>query len=96
MTDFISPPPINSVLPVRSDKGPTGANSVWTNPWANWFSKAQIILFATSQSGLTADRPTKNLYVGRVYFDESLGANGMPIWVRKDLAGWVKADGTAA
>lgn len=88
--DNIGLPPLNSRLPVEGDL------AQWTKPWGNWFSLAQNILFATSQSGPTANRPTKNLYVGRVYFDTSLGANGKPIWVRKDMAGWVLADGTAA
>lgn len=90
MTDFIGNPPLNSALPVAEDL------AQWSKPWGNWFSKAQVILFATSQSGPTAERPTKNLYVGRTYFDTSLGANGKPIWMNKGLTGWVLADGTAA
>jgi len=44
-----------------------------------------------TSSGTTANRPTVGLYVGRVYFDETLG---LPIWY--DGSAWVKADGTAA
>jgi len=72
------------------------AGDAWSEPWRNWFMQAQTILFAAQQSGITANRPTKNLYPGRPYFDTSLGANGKPIWVNKAGTGWVLADGTAA
>lgn len=47
-------------------------------------------------SGFTADRPTTDLRPGGYFFDKTLGANGKPIFVRKDGAGWVLADGTPA
>jgi len=72
------------------------AGNSWTEPWRNWFTQAQTILFAAQQSGPTAERPTKNLYPGRPYFDTTLGAAGKPIWVNKTATGWVLADGTAA
>ena len=90
MTSPISIPPLNSALTVD------GNLAIWTQPWANWLTGAGRILSATSQSGTTAQRPTKNLYPGQFYFDTSLGANGKPIWANKGLTGWVLADGTAA
>lgn len=51
---------------------------------------AELVTDLTS-SGTTANRPTARLYVGRFYFDETLG---LPIYY--DGAAWVKADGTAA
>lgn len=59
--------------------------------WATWFSQASIILLALTQSGTTAQRPTRLLWAGRMYFDTTLG---LPIWYKGP--GWVKADGTAA
>lgn len=44
-----------------------------------------------TSSGTTANRPTVNLYVGRVYFDTTLG---LPIWYSGTQ--WVDATGTAA
>lgn len=83
-------PPINSALVVD------GQRATWPTPWGNWLSQAFAILQASEQSGTTAQRPTKNLWPGRIYFDTSLGANGKPIWVNKNATGWVLADGTAA
>lgn len=86
MTDLINIPPISSAL--RVDKG---GFAQWPAPWANWFTKAQAILFASSQSGTTALRPTTALYVGRPYFDTTLG---YPIWW--DGSQFVDATGTPA
>ena len=47
------------------------------------------------QNGTTANRPTANLKSGDVYFDESLGTKGKPIWRNKTNDGWVDATGTA-
>jgi len=71
------------------------AGSAWSNTWGNWFSQVRLICFAQQESGTTANRPVTNLYPGRRYFDTSLGANGRPIWVRKDGVGWVDATGAA-
>lgn len=90
-TDVISVPPLNSNLPVNDEQ-----LAVWTNPWANWLTKAGMILFAVSQSGTTAQRPTKNLWAGRMYFDTSLGAHGKPVFASKTLDSWLLADGTVA
>ena len=96
MADIIGLPPVNSQLPVLDeDEQPIG-HAEWPAPWGNFMTKAYMILFACSESGTTANRPTTNLYPGRVYFDTSLGANGKPIWVNKGITGWVLADGTAA
>lgn len=83
-----------SILGTPPLRDPAGES--WSEPWRNWFTQAQTILFAQQQTGTTAQRPTKNLYPGRRYFDTSLGANGKPIWVNKAATGWVLADGTAA
>ena len=68
----------------------------WTQPWANWLTRAWQILSSQEESGTTLQRPTTGLWVGRRYFDTSLGAHGKPIWVNKTGNGWVLADGTVA
>lgn len=83
-------PPLNSPLVVQ------GQLAQWSKPWGNWFSQAFVLLQDMQNAGTTAQRPTKSLYVGKPYFDTSLGAQGKPIWLGKDLATWVLADGTAA
>lgn len=85
-------PPLNSNLRLSAD----GRMAVWSQPWANWMSQTWQIAFDAQNSGTTAQRPTDNLYVGKPYFDTSLGTKGKPIWLGKDEATWVLADGTAA
>lgn len=42
--------------------------------WAGWFTTAHQILQDTSSSGTTAQRPTNALYIGKPYFDTTVGA----------------------
>lgn len=64
-----------------------------TPPWQSWFSVLASIVRPTGQSGATADRPGKGLYVGLSFFDTTLGK---PVFV--SVAGppavWVDATGT--
>lgn len=59
----------------------------FTPAWAGWLSTAQYILQDVSNSGTTAQRPTNNLYVGKPYFDTTLGlainikSLGPTVWV---------------
>lgn len=76
---MISPPPLN-----------TPAGEAWSSSWANFFANVFQILFALQQSGTTALRPTKGLWIGRPYFDTTLG---YPIWYTG--SGWVDATGGA-
>ena len=82
---MINPAPIQNALMVE------GNQASWGRPWATWFTQVFNLLFALQQSGVTADRPTRNLWVSRTFFDETLG---MPIWWNGTI--WVKSDGTAA
>lgn len=91
---MINTPPAQYALPVVKNAG--GQFTVLGKEWTSWFTQVFNICFAVSQSGTTANRPTTNLWPGRMYFDTSLGANGKPIWVNKASSGWVLADGTAA
>ena len=79
---MINTPPLNATVPVLDDR------VIFPQSWGSWFTQAWQILFAVSQSGLTADRPTTFLYIGRTYFDTDLG---IPIWY--DGTNWVDATG---
>jgi hypothetical protein len=59
-----------------------------TRMMAAWLSQASDLLTGMALSGITADRPAKALYVGRVYFDTTLG---YAIWY--DGTNWVDATG---
>lgn len=58
--------------------------------WVTFFSDAFAILSGLTQSGTTANRPTARLWVGRMYFDTTLGK---PIWYSGSA--WVDATGAA-
>ena len=83
--------------PLQSPLLPFPATQVLFSPvWSSWLMRLWQVATSVTQSGTTAQRPTKNLWPGRPFFDVSLGTNGKPIWVNKAGTGWVLADGTAA
>ena len=57
--------------------------------WVSWFAKVKLFAGSVSESGATANRPTKKLFVGRRYFDTTLGK---PVYV-KSLSPTVWVDG---
>lgn len=59
--------------------------------WMQWLSWVHRVVSAVTQSGTTAERPDNLLWVGRTYFDTTLGK---PVWlesVRPSV--WVDATG---
>lgn len=61
--------------------------------WGQWLSRTHDIVVSLQQSGPTADRPTKVLWIGRRYFDTTLG---IPVWVQSvKPTVWVNASGSA-
>jgi hypothetical protein len=48
--------------------------------WMAWFNSIQFWLFPIGQFGTTANRPTTSLYIGRRYYDTTLG---YPVWVHQ-------------
>ena len=66
----------------------------FTREWSTWFSKIQNVLKTVNAHGTTAQRPTTGLYIGMMYFDDTLG---FPVWLQSvgpDV--WVRYDGVAA
>jgi hypothetical protein len=64
----------------------------FTPAWAGWFTQAQQILQDISSSGTTAQRPTNAMYVGKRYFDTTLG---VPIALKQvSPAVWVNGIGS--
>jgi hypothetical protein len=57
--------------------------------WQLFFSNVFGSVTALQQSGTTAQRPTKGLYVGRPYFDTTLGYS-----INYNGTVWVDAAGT--
>ena len=72
MANIINNPPIIGVLPAL----------------ATWFTQVYIICFAMQESGTTAQRPTKSLWIGRMYLDTTINR---PIWYTG--TNWIRADG---
>jgi len=70
-----------------------GPNGSISEPWLVWLNKLWMVAGSLDNSGVTADRPTKGLYVGRPYFDTTLG---YPIWLKSVRPTvWCKHDGTS-
>jgi len=62
----------------------------FANGWVVWITKLQMLAGTLSDSGTTANRPTKNLWIGRRYFDTTLG---YMIWVKDSTPTWVNGAG---
>jgi hypothetical protein len=62
--------------------------------WSQLFTRWHRIITAAAQSGVTANRPASLLWIGRPYFDTTLGK---PIWVKQvnPSVVWVDAAGTS-
>lgn len=62
-----------------------------TPSWMQWITKLATFAGSVSDYGTTASRPTKNLFIGRPYFDQTLG---LPVWVKTvSPVVWVDATG---
>jgi hypothetical protein len=55
---------------------------------ATWLTQVYNICFSVQESGLTSNRPIKNLWIGRVYFDTTINR---PIYYTG--TNWIRADG---
>lgn len=41
-------------------------------PLFTWLTQVYTVCFAVQESGITANRPVKNLWIGRRYFDTTI------------------------
>lgn len=70
------------------------AGEVPLKPWAQWFTRVGARLAAVEQSGTTAQRPVTGLWIGRRYFDTTLGK---PVYVKSlGPTVWVDGAGTTS
>ena len=58
--------------------------------WIQWLTKVGLFCGSISDSGTTAERPTSSLWIGRQYFDTTLG---QPIFLKTLAPLWVDAAG---
>ena len=66
-------------------------NDSLSRTWVEWFTKLWGI--QQDASDTTANRPVTNLFVGRMYFDSTLGK---PIWLKSVTPTvWVDATGAS-
>lgn len=63
-----------------------------TVPWAQFIQRTHNNAKTLQQSGVTADRPTSVLWIGRFYFDTTINK---PIWIKqvKPAVVWIDAAG---
>lgn len=64
-----------------------------TQPTSEWLMAVYRIANAVYSSGTTSQRPAKELWVGRTYFDTTLNK---PIWVKTVTPSVVWVDATGA
>lgn len=69
-----------SLAPIPTDPQLTDKDGKVTPIYQAWFASIQRWLSPVGQAGTTAQRPTKNLYVGQPYYDTTLG---YPVWVHQ-------------
>jgi hypothetical protein len=82
---------INYDLPKSAPFDPTGN---WTPEWAQWLTRSHRAILSVQQSGPTTDRPDQLLWVGRTYYDTTLG---IPVWLHAiNPIVWHDATGTPA
>lgn len=65
--------------PVRPDADIVDADGRITPRWNSYLSWLEGTVIAARTSGTTAQRPTKNLYIGQFYYDTTLN---YPVYVR--------------
>lgn len=70
----------------RPTSGTQDANGNLTTGWNSWFNWVHQLASAMRESGTTAQRPTKGLWIGRRYMDMTLG---YPVYVYSITAGVV-------
>lgn len=76
---LINPPQNSPVDELGKDAEGKPTLAAVSQGWRNFFVAVFNILTALTLNGTTANRPIKFLWIGRPYFDVTLG---IPIWVR--------------
>lgn len=85
----LTPPPLQH--PITDSRGNVLSAS---SAWAAWFWKLSLLVNAGVASGTTAQRPTSGLWVGRFYWDTTLGK---PVFVKGlNPTAWVDGAGVAS
>lgn len=75
---LINTPPNTAVDTLAQQDGAYQLTGV-LDGWRNFFQAVYGICTALTTSGTTAKRPTVGLWIGRTYFDTTLG---IPIWLK--------------
>ena len=74
-----------------SNNALNGADGFASVSWLQWFNLVHQTVTAARQSGTTANRPDRLLWIGRRYFDATLGK---PVYLKSvKPAVWVDASG---
>ena len=73
------------------NQSPVQVENVLQLRWQEYFTNVYNAIQALQQSGTTAQRPTRGLWIGRQYFDTTLG---YPIYLRSaNPSVWVSGSG---
>lgn len=85
-----------SLGPLPTDQRIDTKGNILDRVYEAWFQSIQQWLGPQGQSGVTANRPTANVYIGLEYFDTTLG---YPVFAksatsaRPQVVVWVNASG---
>ena len=63
-------------------------------PWSSWVQRVHNIALSAQQSGVTADRPTSLLWIGRRFFDTTIGKPVYLLSINPSV--WVDGAGTVS
>lgn len=89
---IITDAPDDEMFEDPRDKSPK--KRVMNRVWGAWLHQAFLCMFSTQDSGPTGSRPTTELWIGRRYFDTTLGK---PIYLKSIGPNvWVDGVGTVS
>jgi hypothetical protein len=83
-----------SVITEAPKDAPLGKGGMFNWAWLQWFQSVHLTASTTQESGPTTQRPTKNLWIGRRFFDTTVGK---PVYLKSTAPNvWVDGAGTVS
>jgi hypothetical protein len=83
-----------SVITEAPKDPPIAKNGMFSWAWIQWFQSVFLVASTAQESGPTTQRPTKNLWIGRRFFDTTVGK---PVYLKSTAPNvWVDGAGTVS
>lgn len=84
---------MSQVYDIPSSTQFTETDGTATKTWVQWLNITHNTVITLRTAGPTSERPTKNLWLGRTYFDTTLTK---PIWIKQVTPAVLWCDATGA